>query len=127
MNLNEWMVFGNVGVSSKTMWAAITGAVTEGKKGWTFDVPHDPSDFSRCLEFYEQCNLTTNDLQKVKKVFKWWAPFVDNWEKMVALWNEELPTGSAPKLYKYMQELEDESRILDGWVKTGPGSWQRKQ
>ncbi|MCB0374546.1 MAG: hypothetical protein KDD04_01355 [Sinomicrobium sp.] len=47
MTLNEWIINGETGISSKTMWAAITGTVTAGRKGYGFDVPHDPDDFRR--------------------------------------------------------------------------------
>lgn len=129
MKLIEWPIKGRTGISSETMWAAITGAATEGRKGSyspSYDVPRDPSDFKRCLDFVNDCEITKDQLNKVKEVFKWWSPFIDNWEKLVELYEEESPSGTCPKLFDYMQELDDESRILDGWVKTGEYSWRRE-
>lgn len=128
MTLDEWIVNGQVGVSSKTMWSAIKG-VAKGneRQGGNFDIPYDPDDFSRCYKLYVECNLTKSDLQKIADTFKWWKPFIDNWDRLVELWLEESPKRSCPKLYDFMQKLVDEARILDGWVRTSPHSWERKK
>ena len=128
MTLDEWIVNGKVGVSSKTMWSAIKG-VAKGNEhcGWNFDYPSDPDDFRRCYLFYTQCNLTKEDLQIVAKVFKWYKPFMDAWDEMVKLYEEESPKRSCPKLYARMQELGNEAKILDGWIQTSPHSWERKE
>jgi len=121
--LINWIATGEVGTSSKTMWAALTGAVTGGNKGNNFDVPHDPADFRRCLNFIDYCSVTTDDLQKVKEVFHWWAPQIDNWPRLVELWEEESPAGMAPKLYDFLQELENQSMVLAGWERRGENGW----
>lgn len=126
MTLNEWIVKGEVGISSKTMWAAITGAVTTGDKGWKFDVPHDPDDFRRCLKFVTDCGIDDEQMLLVKNVFPWFAPFIDNWGKMLKLWIEESPKGRCPKLYDYMQDLENQSMILTGFVRDGKRSWEKE-
>ena len=79
MTLLEWITTGEVGISSKTMWAAIMGTFPLGHgKGWDFDVPHDGDDFRRCLELVNKCQLGKKDLQKVKNSVPWFAPFIDN-------------------------------------------------
>ena len=129
MDIKEWIIKGRKGISSETMWAAITGTATGGRKGGyspCYDVPYDPSDFKRCLDFVNECNVSKEQLLKVKEIFKWWSPFIDNWDKLVELYKEESPSGRCPKLFLMMQELEDESKRLDGWVQTGKYSWERK-
>ena len=121
MTLNEWVVLGDVGTSSKTMWAAITGAVTNGSKGGHFDVPYDWDDFSRCYKLVRDCHLLNDDLQKVSNVFPWWKPFIDNWGKLCNMYESGSP------MFGYIQSLEKESRIIDGWVESSPGRWERKQ
>jgi hypothetical protein len=128
MTLDEWIVNGEVGVSSKTMWSAIKGVAKGNEQmGWNFDTPSDPDDFRRCYLFYKQCNLTKEDLQTVAKVFKWYKPFMDAWDEMVKLYEEESPKRSCPKLYARMEELNNEARTLDGWVQKSPNWWERKK
>lgn len=121
----KWLVMGEVGVSSRTMVAAMAGIVPEmaksPHKGMTYDVPHDPDDLRRCVEMAEYCEVTKEDLEKVTRVFKWWKPFIDAWDELVAMFKEEVPGryGSAPKTYARIQELDEGSRFLDGLVKTG--------
>ncbi|OGU55415.1 MAG: hypothetical protein A2V66_16665 [Ignavibacteria bacterium RBG_13_36_8] len=95
------------------MWTAIKG-LAKGNEvmGWDFDIPHDPDDFRRCLLFYQQCNLTKADLNKVSEVFKWWKPFIDNWDELTRLFEEESPRENCPKLYKFIQKLIKEAKIL---------------
>lgn len=128
MTQTEWIVNGEVGISSKTMWAAINGAIHEKPHmGFKLDVPHDPDDFRRCKLFVDECAIAKVDFLVIKTVVPWFAPFIDNWDRLVELYNEELGSGKAPKLYKFIQDLEEQSRILDGWKKMGPGHWTREK
>ena len=111
MTLLEWMIYGETGISSKTMWAALLGIEEKGEfrgKG-NFDIPYDPDDFSRCYKLWKQCDITPEQLNKVKKAFVWWSPFIDNWDKLVCMY-ENKDRG----IYKYMKTLVDEARILAG-------------
>jgi len=105
MTLNAWVVLGETGISSMTMWAAITGAV-EGcnRRLGRFDIPYDSADFSRCYKFWKQCELTEDDLNKVKEVFPFWKPFIENWGTLVNLYEAK----DHDTLYKYLHELQDE-------------------
>lgn len=120
MNLDEWIIYGEIGISSKTMWAAITGIVTGGSMRFDFNVPHDSDDFSRCYKLWKQCGITAEQLNRVSTVFPWWKPFIDNWDKLVSMFENKEP------MYEYIQTLEYESMILDGWVEISKGSWTRK-
>lgn len=126
MTLLEWIAIGEVGTSSRTMWSAISGAVKEGNMDFIFDVPHDSDDFRRCYLFYRNCALSDKQLKQVAKVFPWWKPFIDNWYSLCALYVEESQKGTCPKLYEIIQKLVDESRILAGWIRTSPSSWESK-
>jgi len=128
MTLDEWIVKGEVGVSSKTMWSAIKGVVKGNERmGWDFDTPSDPDDFRRCYLFFQQCKLTKEDLQTVANVFKWYKPLIDAWDELVNLYEEESPKRSCPKLYARMKQLNDEARKLDGWVQKSPNWWTREK
>ena len=118
MTLLQWIVFGETGVSSKTMWAALLGVVTDGNKGGLFDVPHDKDDFKRCYKLYNECGLSKTDLEKVSTVFPWWKPFIENWETLC----EMCQAGS--QMHEYISKLELESRNIAGWVEVEPGHWK---
>jgi hypothetical protein len=123
MNLTEWIVQGEVGVSSKTMWAALMGVFPKAAgKGFTWDVPHDPDDFRRCMQFVEACQITMEQLQKIKEIVPWFAPIIDNWGQLVTMY---VSHGNA-ELYNRLQELEKEAMILDGWIEKSPGYWIRE-
>jgi hypothetical protein len=123
MTREQWIILGDVGISSKTMWSAIMGVIDGGAKGWTFNTPQDPDDFSRCFKMVNECSFCSNDLQKVKDVFKWYAPFIDNWEELALLYSRK----KYKPLYDRMQKLEEESMILDGWVKADSCTWTKTQ
>lgn len=126
MTLEEWIIFGETGTSSKTMWAVLMDAVTldsaveNKRKGSNLDVPYDKSDFNRCYKLWKECNVTKAQLHKIKTVLKWWSPFIDNWDELVRMLEADM------KMYDYIQKLEEESKILDGWVRTSPTSWRRE-
>lgn len=132
MTQAEWILKGETGISSKTMWAAINGVATpeqkNGKRLGDYDVPYDPADFRRCYKYVNQTGLTKEELQKVKEVFPWYAPFIDNWDELVSLFEKELKRADkcCPKTYELIKKLEIESKKLDGWIEISPNHWQRK-
>jgi len=143
----QWIIFGKVGTSSKTIWAVLTGVVTEYVNSWEFDVPHDPDDFSRCYALLCHFPEWKPRLAEVANIFPKWRPFVREWEKLtemyheysisLALADEEKPKHPIlakrhrhiawEKIYSFMRNLEDEGLVLDGWVQTGPGSWRKEK
>ena len=36
-----------------------------------------------------------------------WKAYVKHWSELVALWNEESPSGKCPKLYIRMKDLQN--------------------
>ena len=127
MTLNEWIINGEVGTSSKTMWAARSGAVQANPRmGVGLNIPFDPDDFRRCKLFVDQCGLDADDLTVIKVIVPWFGPYIDNWDELVGLYEEEKPNGSCPKLYERMNVLRDEAMRIDGWKQSGPGSWTRE-
>lgn len=88
MTLNEWIIYGRVGTSSKTMWAALTGTVRKDLTPCTyrFDVPYDWDDFSSCYKLCKSCGISKQQLNKVVEVFPYWKPFIDNWDKLTMIY-----------------------------------------
>lgn len=104
MTLNEWIIFGEVGASSKTIWGVVTGALNrESSKRYRPCIPYDRDDFGRCYKLYVECNLKEADLQKVKEVFPVWTPFIDNWSKLASMYE----TGE--NMYEYIKTLVRQS------------------
>lgn len=119
MTLNEWIVFGHVGMSSKTMWAVVSNTLnTENVKKFRVEIPYDKDDFSRCYTLWKECNLSDTDLRKIKELCPIWTPFIDNWYELVRRYE------SNDEMYEYMSELVEQGRLKAGWIKTSPNSWK---
>ena len=97
----EWIATCNTGVSSKTMWCALMGV----KRKINLNTPRDNGDFRRCYDMVEYGHITLDELQIVKKQYPWFAPFVDNWEELSILFEEELDK----RLYIRIRQLCKES------------------
>jgi hypothetical protein len=103
MTLNEWIVFGRVGTSSKTMWAVVTGTLNaENIKKFRVEIPYDRDDFSRCYTLWKECKLTDADLQKIKEICPIWKPFIDNWHELVRRYE------SNEQMYEYISKLVEQ-------------------
>jgi hypothetical protein len=102
-----WWDNGERGTSSETIFSAMSG-----KGGHRFDYPYDPDDFRRCRALLDLIPEWRADLSKVSERFPWFTPFAENWDTFDALWNEEFPTGKAPKLYQAMQSAREVANKL---------------
>ena len=119
----EWIVGRDTGTSSKTIWAALTGSVHGPRRlDWTFDIPHDGDDFGRCYRLVVQVPGWAMRISEIVDVFPAWEPIVREWNKLASLYREK----AWVQLYETMRPLCAESRILDGWRRTGPSSWERR-
>ena len=119
MTLNEWIVFGQVGMSSKTMWAVVSGNLNaDNIKKFRVEIPYDGDDFSRCYKLWKDCQLDSTDLIKIKEMCPIWQPFVDNWGELVRRYENNEP------MFEYIQSLVDAGRLNAGWVKTGANTWK---
>lgn len=113
MNLDEWIVNGRVGISSKTMWSALKGI--EIKTGRD-DKPYDPDDFSRCYMLVSECNVSKSDLQKIPKAFPYWKPYIDNWDKLTEMYEtnekDKWVNKNVIGMFEFMQELRKKSDAI---------------
>lgn len=98
----EWANGRDTGTSSLTIYSAITGMPSP---HGILDVPYDPSDFGRCYRLLKLFPAWRPQLNKVVGLCEAWRPFVEAWDELAALYEEELPTGTAPKLYARMTQL----------------------
>lgn len=105
MTPEQWIVSYDTGVSSKTIWAVMMGAIS-GQEPWsTFNVPHDPADFGRCYRLLKAIPEWRPRLHEVAERFPKWAPLIAAWDELTALYEEEVASGTAPKLYARMRQL----------------------
>mgnify|MGYP001585296695 CR=1 FL=1 len=101
-----WIDHGDTGVSSETIWYALHLRMRRPKG---VDVPYDPEDFGRCYRLLQVMPAWKARLQEVVVFCPAWAPLVAAWERLTTLYEEELPTGKAPRLYARMQQLRGET------------------
>jgi hypothetical protein len=99
-----WLLNGDTGISSQTIWSVMMGKRIN-QSHWYADVPHDPSDFGRCYRLLKVMPSWRARLPEVAAKYKAWKPLVDAWDELTALYEEELPNGTAPKLYRRMEQL----------------------
>ena len=97
-----WRSSWDTGISSLTIYSVFTGSPLPAPGA---DVPHDPADFGRCHRLLKIAPEWRADLQRVAESHPKWAPLVEAWGELEALYEEEAPTGQAPKLYDRMKEL----------------------
>lgn len=109
-NVDEWLGSWDTGISSLTIVAVFEGRNAPDRP----DVPHDPSDFGRCYRLLQVAPPAWRaNLSRVSERYPAWRPFVDRWSELEALYEEERPTGEAPKLYALMRDLEEIGRAAE--------------
>jgi hypothetical protein len=102
----RWLAGGDAGVSSKTIWAVMTGyPIPNEPRLRAADPPQDPSDFGRCHRLLELFPAWRSRMPEVALAHPDWAGLVAEWDALTELYVTELPTGEAPLLYARMKEL----------------------
>jgi hypothetical protein len=113
MTLDDWIINGETGVSSKVIWACLKDVKIHRNYG---DIPYDPDDFSRCYKFFKECNLTFPELYIVSEKLPHWKPFIDNWEILSDMYEENVKTNWHKSdeigMYAFMKTLEKESNSI---------------
>lgn len=128
MKPETWIVNGEVGTSSKTIWAVMMGAVLSNpKNSHNYGVPHDPDDFSRCWKLLVLFPEWRARLHKVANQFPAWVGFVREWDKLTEMYEALLDNDKnfSREMYDFMRTLEDEGRLADGWVRDSSSAWHK--
>ena len=147
MKPEQWIIEGEVGTSSRTIWAVMMGIVTEPQQcDWNYDTPSDPDDMSRCVKLIILFPEWRPRLNEVAQIFPKWTPYIREWnklEKMYFQWVVNLdeyhnklheyfvnkPHTKRPRfhseMYDFMQVLNREAMTLDGWIEDSPSAWHR--
>jgi hypothetical protein len=103
----DWLRGGDTGRSSITICNVLCDVGPRVDHAW----PHDPNDFGRCHRFLTLFPALRPRLGEVAAKYPDtpWVAYVREWDRMTALYEEELPSGTAPKLYALMQQLRGEA------------------
>lgn len=99
-----WITNGETGMSSKTMWACLMG-----QSKFAINHPHDPDDFKRCYKLLQTVPEWKTELYKLKPLSKAWNNLVDNWDKLTAMYEENVKTEwkeyKRIGMYEFMETL----------------------
>lgn len=111
--LATWLDSDETGLSSLCM-ARHLGRIAELEPRVPFDRssdgkdhPHDPSDFGRCVGLLKAVPELRPHVSRMAEASPAWGALAAAWDELEALYAEELPTGSAPKLYDRMRAIID--------------------
>lgn len=137
MNPNEWIIKGEVGVSSQTIWAVMMGVekVTRQCDDFNYDIPHDMDDFSRCIKLMNLFPEWYDRINEVSHIFPKWIPIIREWGKLDSFYNtivgmkvsgdDRQPKQSRKykeynkkltEAWEFIHKLNDEAMFLDGWM-----------
>jgi hypothetical protein len=101
----DWFVNGRVGLSSKTLAAAVSGVVPK-----EVCYPHDPDDLNRCLLFLAAVPEARDHLDKVASLSEVWRALIDRFDEIEKCFLDEVgfnwsKAKSAPKTYALMKSI----------------------
>jgi hypothetical protein len=102
----EWLLKGDRGISSETIFGAITGLWINQRKY----PPSDPSDFYRCYKLLKQVPEWKGELSKVAELSKTWKNVIENWDELTELLEEQIEwrdkgISSSNGMYDFMKRL----------------------
>ena len=111
--LFDWLAGGERGVSSDSIVQHLTGIPAA--RGWGIDIPHDPSDFDRCLQLLEAVPALRLMLPEMATASPMWAALIERWAEIEACHLDEVGLRwtkgkSAPKTYEIMRSVIDGAR-----------------
>lgn len=116
-SLAEWYRSPYCGISSATIAHVLGGGRLIGSGGFGSpdgaDAPYDPADFERCRRVVDMFPGWRARLGEVADRYPIWRGIVDAWDELVALLDEERPSGQAPKLYARIKQLRADARATE--------------
>lgn len=147
MNPNEWIIKGEVGTSSKTIWAVMMGVENKPRQcdDFNYDIPHDMDDFGRCIKLLNLFPEWYSKLTNVSRIFPKWIPIIREWRQLEHYYhtiigmqingdNQQSKQSARYKEYdrilkeawEFIHKLNNEAMFLDGWVcNYSLSSWTR--
>lgn len=105
-NADWWLINGEHGISSETMFKYLDGRdITRGKEC----TPSDPDDFKRCYKLLQAVPQWKSQLHKMKAVSPVWEKLVDNWDKLTEMYEQNVRENwknyKKIGMYEFMESL----------------------
>lgn len=87
---NEWIVGGDTGTSSITIWSVMMrSSIPQGR----CDIPYDFADFGRCHRLLETIPSWRERMPEVSEISARWRPLVERWSFLTAVYLKVLRSG----------------------------------
>lgn len=102
-SVHDWITSDDTGISSKAIWAHMMG-----RRPSNPTHPWDPADFGRCYRLLALAPEWEARMPEMAKYSDVWGRLGAAWPELKALYEEELPSGTCPKLYQRMKDLIDD-------------------
>ena len=102
----KWLLKGDRGISSETIFGVITGLKIEESQY----PPSDTSDFYRCYKLIKAVPEWKSELHKVAELSQTWKNVIDNWDKLSELLEEQIDwrdkgISASNGMYEFMKQL----------------------
>ncbi len=101
-----WLIYGERGISSLTMFKHLDGRDFTRGNEWP---PSDPDDFKRCYKLLEAVPQWKDQLHKMKPVSPGWEKLVDNWDKLTEMYEQNVRENwknyKKIGMYEFMKSL----------------------
>lgn len=100
-----WISSGERGLSSEAMCRALFG-VPYGDREAEPAAPRDPDDLRRCRAFLDAVPQARERLSELATLSPTWKIYVEHWDQMNRLFDEEAPLGRLMKTSALMRDLQ---------------------
>lgn len=108
----DWVIGGDTGLSSLTIWGVMMGAKVSTKNLWRVQPPFDAADFGRCHRLLKLMPEWRERLHEVSDQLPEWKPYVDAWGKLTDLFVKAARTGNYGPLFDRLDRLKDKSGTI---------------
>jgi hypothetical protein len=102
-----WLNSTDTGLSSECIWRTMLGVPEPHKDFHRGRYPYDPADFGRCHRLLQRFPAWRERILEMAVHGTVWREYAARWSEMEALYEEEEPSGRAPKLYALMREIRE--------------------
>lgn len=103
----DWVCTGERGLSSEAMCRALFGIPMADDRNEQ-PYPRDPDDLRRCRLFLEAVPEARSRMGELSNLSPTWKAYVEHWDEMNRLFNEEAPLGRLMKTASLMRQLQSE-------------------